>query len=376
MRYDRVAARLVRVGLGGLAVLACDGRSNDPGAGSVHGAAVEYILESPRVMVSAESELLAQPRDIAVDPVGRLYVLDRYRREVLVLSAEGELQGTIGRPGQGPGEFSDPLFLAVRGDSLLVYDYGRLITHVFSLEGAHLGQYHTPTFGVPTHMSFGADGWIAYSGLAVPPRGGLVALLDPSRQQQTVVGGLLSEHVIPPPDLLERVQRRELPDFMRNSALPILGPDGALWVFLQTEGVLQLLAKDASLAARVELRLPEMDAIKTAFFDWYASVGARDALHFFGFVETGLVAGGRLWLLWNMPPGRPGVITVHDETGALAARLSVRGTEDPGWSDSPPRRRFAVDLGRQRLYLMDQNALAISWVQLPSELSGQGSPAR
>ena len=313
------------VALGWLAGLACDSQSNDPGAGSVHGAAVEYVLESPRVIVSAEGELLAQPRDIAVDPAGRLYVLDRYRREVLVLSAEGELEGTIGRPGQGPGEFSDPLFLAVRGDSLHVYDYGRLVTHVFSLEGSHLGQYRTPTFGVPTHMSFGDDGRIAYSGLGVPPRGGLVALLDHSRQEQTVVGELLSEHVIPPRDLLERMQRRELPDFMRNSALPILAPNDALWVFLQTEGVLQLLGRDGSLAARVEFRLPEMDAIKTSFFDWYASVRARDVLRFFGFVESGIVAGGRLWLLWNTPPGRPGLITVHDETGALAARLSVRG---------------------------------------------------
>lgn len=48
------------------------------------------------------------PADLAVDAQGRRYVLDMGNHRIQVFSADGKFLKTIGRRGQGPGEFSAP----------------------------------------------------------------------------------------------------------------------------------------------------------------------------------------------------------------------------------------------------------------------------
>lgn len=348
-----------------VSLLACDAPGQND---SYREDVAEYVLEDPRTIITAEGGLLSRPREIAVDSVGRLYVLDRILNQVIVVSPEGEVVGTIGRPGGGPAEFTTPLFIAARNDGVHVFDFGQNQTKVFSPEGAYLRQYGTTTFGVPSHMSFGPSGRIAYAGFGVPRHGGVVAIRDTTSQQQSVMGALLREELVPPTDLLEVVHQRELPAFMRNSALPVFSSDGALWIFRQTEGVLQKFASDGSLLARTDLAVPEIDAIEDDFFDWYGEVRASDLLRFFNLVEAGTVLDGALWLLWNTPRDRPGLLTVHDDQGEITQRLVFSGFEGIEWSDRPPRRRFAVDRDRRRLYLMNQSALTISWIPLPEGL--------
>jgi sugar lactone lactonase YvrE len=50
-------------------------------------------------------ELFGSIYDVAVDPAGRIYVLDQQAQEVRVFDAEGAYLRTIGRKGGGPGEF-------------------------------------------------------------------------------------------------------------------------------------------------------------------------------------------------------------------------------------------------------------------------------
>src|SRR5690606_335515 len=62
---------------------------------------------------------------LASDGAGRLHVLDRAGRRVLVYDAEGRHLATYGRPGGGPGEIGSPSALAVGpGDSIWVADIG------------------------------------------------------------------------------------------------------------------------------------------------------------------------------------------------------------------------------------------------------------
>lgn len=57
-------------------------------------------------------ELFGALAAVEMDEEGRLFVLDRQAREVRVFDEAGQFQGVIGGPGQGPGEFSDPVGLA------------------------------------------------------------------------------------------------------------------------------------------------------------------------------------------------------------------------------------------------------------------------
>jgi len=71
--------------------------------------------------VDTEDENLAfhMPSGLALDAQGRLYVLDQGNNRVQVLDADGKYLRTIGRQGQGPGEFFMPNTLAFNNQGVL-----------------------------------------------------------------------------------------------------------------------------------------------------------------------------------------------------------------------------------------------------------------
>ncbi len=77
--------------------------------------------------------------DVAVDELGRLYVLDSRLQHLQVYSPGGLLLQTVDRPGRGPGEFLVPerLWLDDPG-RLYVLDRGNRRLSVFDVSGASL----------------------------------------------------------------------------------------------------------------------------------------------------------------------------------------------------------------------------------------------
>jgi hypothetical protein len=66
------------------------------------------------------------PWHVAAGPGGRVYLLDRAGRRILVLGAGGAAEDTLGRGGGGPGELMQPVAVAVSPDGTLgVWDQGR-----------------------------------------------------------------------------------------------------------------------------------------------------------------------------------------------------------------------------------------------------------
>ncbi|MCG6955961.1 MAG: 6-bladed beta-propeller [Gemmatimonadetes bacterium] len=77
---------------------------------------------------------------IAVDSRGRVFVLDDQAQEIRVFSAEGVHEATVGRRGEGPGEFTGAqTVLMGPGDTLLVPDRRSQRMNRFSPEGSFLG---------------------------------------------------------------------------------------------------------------------------------------------------------------------------------------------------------------------------------------------
>jgi hypothetical protein len=67
---------------------------------------------------------------------GRVVVADAGSSEIKVFGSDGELTQTIGRPGEGPGEFRRMSYFGrLPGDSLAVWDLGQARLTVFSPDG-------------------------------------------------------------------------------------------------------------------------------------------------------------------------------------------------------------------------------------------------
>ncbi len=92
--------------------------------------------------VPEDSEYFLQlPSSFALDPEGNYYLADLLGRIVFSWDAEGRFRRAIGKPGNGPGEFSffstggPQAYLGVAEDKLFVYDGGKRAILAFDFEG-------------------------------------------------------------------------------------------------------------------------------------------------------------------------------------------------------------------------------------------------
>ena len=118
-----------------------------------------------------------EPRGIAIHrPSGRLYVCDGPRSMVVILDKRGKVLGHIGKRGggRGPGEFSNPVQVAVTGDEVVVLDAGNSRFQVFDLQG-HFRR-ETPAVDADARSGLAAD------------QAGNVYITDPSVSQIEVFG--------------------------------------------------------------------------------------------------------------------------------------------------------------------------------------------
>ena len=96
----------------------------------------------PEVSIGAldgdEEYLLGAVAGLDVDADGRIYVVDRQAQNVRVFSADGEHLLTIGRGGEGPGEFHQPDQVRVTDDNRIVVRDAPWRFSVISKEGEYL----------------------------------------------------------------------------------------------------------------------------------------------------------------------------------------------------------------------------------------------
>lgn len=115
---------------------------------------------------------------VELDGDGNVYVFEGSVAEIRVYDPAGRRIGTIGRRGQGPGEFSGPVPFGVMGDSIWTFESGVNRLTLFDLEGKVLStgvadrvQVPLPTgIGLILPREPGADGlfhgafdWISFT---------------------------------------------------------------------------------------------------------------------------------------------------------------------------------------------------------------------
>lgn len=146
-----------------LLLAACTGDTDDRAATDE---VVTWTLEEDLRIDEEEDYFLGSVADVAVRSDGAVLVLDREEYHIKLISSEGKLLQTIGRQGEGPGEFQGPRqLLLARNDSLYVLDGARSL-YVFAPTS------YTPARTV--QLSGGPEGRRAPHELMVHPENGFL----------------------------------------------------------------------------------------------------------------------------------------------------------------------------------------------------------
>ncbi len=181
-RYSRMAA----LSLTALAMAACSG-----GGGSETASGRSGALDGPDVAINPQTEdvytvgalegeeweTFGNVSGLAFGEDGTLFMLDRDAGHIVVISPTGEFVRTIGRQGQGPGELTSPLGLALLpGDQVVVFDFSRQGFQVFGTDGEFIESVTlNPEDGLPGGVILPTpDGRVAtHGGIRLSFEGGL-----------------------------------------------------------------------------------------------------------------------------------------------------------------------------------------------------------
>jgi hypothetical protein len=330
-------------------------------------APAEVVIEGLAPLISDAVTDLSMPVGLEVDADGNVWIVDRRLSQVLVVAPDGTLLRTIGRDGEGPGEFRLPANVGVRGDRAFVHDNFHDV-QIFDMGGDYLDT--RPTTGrIFDSFDFTGDGGSVYSNNRVNAGGALVAVEGPGGEPIATLGEL------PFPEatdwdflaLRDELLGGTIPPALRNTALPVAAPDGSLWVLLQTEATLRRYAAGGALLAEAVFELPELEGMKEQYFEDFRSAQGSDVFFFPSMADDGFAIGERLLLLWGTVAGQPGLITVHDASGALAQRWLL--PELDSGAGGMVSLRLALDVPRRRLYVGVSDIATVFAVDLPEEVT-------
>lgn len=88
--------------------------------------------------------LLNRPFGFSMGDDSSFFILDGADKRVVVYSSDGRYSHSIGRPGDGPGEFRGPRYLTVYQDTVSVFDGSLQRVSLFNKDGAFIATASAP----------------------------------------------------------------------------------------------------------------------------------------------------------------------------------------------------------------------------------------
>jgi len=332
IRFDRVTLALVWT------LSACGGES-----ASLDSRPTETVLERLDTLVTTESALISHPTDIAVAPDGEVYVADYQSDRILRLNPREDLVQTIGRTGDGPGEFDGPTAVRATASAVWVVDRGNGRLQTLSRDGEYVSMAplgREVGTGLP---SIGPNGSLVVGTMG--SNSALAARLEPSTGEASGIGVPVVEPtaVFDITAIKDRISRGEIPDEFRNAVLVSEDRSGSIWMALQSQAEIRRFAPDGSSLWTLTVESEELDAMLADFFlrnEEEERPFAVIPLRYFDDIQN---VGEDLWVLLNTPPGRPATILQVSSDGRQVGSLIVPG--------APGANTLAFDAADSVLYL-------------------------
>ena len=114
------------------------GGGDDPGGADVTLAAATEDVYTVGAMEGEDWEIFGRIQSVDFDETGNLHIVDWQAKRVVVMGPDGSFLRTVGKPGEGPGEFSTLIGLVVlRDGSYAAITFGSI--HLFDADGEFTG---------------------------------------------------------------------------------------------------------------------------------------------------------------------------------------------------------------------------------------------
>ncbi|GEM_PF-1779461 len=219
-------------------------------------------------IVSTESALLGEPREIVSMDEKHLAVYDHAFKKIILFNSEGEKLDEFGKIGEGPGEWdsmSGAADLNFVSDLFFTNNRGRFLFDRYDRSGNHIVSISYPQYLNYSHKSLLAD-----NKLLVTTNGhenALAIVMDLNDEGNIIkrIGSPVAEYSEARNIEQERMKysNGEIPENDRNRALAAKGEDG-YFIFMNALGELRHYSKDGELLFQEEI--PEK--IKDSVFDY------------------------------------------------------------------------------------------------------------
>lgn len=317
----RIATRSLLVILA-LLLPGCAGSGDAPAGAPDQEAAFEQVLEGAvDTVVSTESGLLASAADLGLTREGTLLVLDAGSHSLHVIHPEGSHLRTVGRMGAGPGEFSSPSSLAVRGDTVLVVDSRNGRLQSIALDGTPLASRPLPP-GYPPAVA--AAGWFVVPTLGIDSILARIHTADGTRGPEIgEIHGTISR-MIDMNALKEEIREGGVPTIFLNTARARTAGDSTVWLTVPARGLVERYGLSGERHAALTLDDPGFDGVRADFIERNAVAEPMAA------VPLDLILDARpvddhLWVLLGRPPGDGARIAVFSPSGEVEGVLDLPG---------------------------------------------------
>ena len=134
------------------------GGGDDPGGADVTLAAATEDVYTVGAMEGEDWEIFGRIQSVDFDEKGNLHIFDRQADRVVVVGGDGGFVRTVGKSGEGPGEFSSLIGLAVlRDGSYAAISFGSI--HLFDTNGEFTGTVPADaSTGIPMQAQALPDG--------------------------------------------------------------------------------------------------------------------------------------------------------------------------------------------------------------------------
>jgi hypothetical protein len=301
------------------------------------------ITGEPETIITMASGLIGSVNDMLVATDGRVYVADAQANVIHVVGSDGEMARTIGRAGQGPGEFNRPTNLSQKGDTLRVVDWQNGRLQMLSMNGEPVSTVRLER--TPWPPVFGPTGLVVNPTVGFAGDTTLAVIRSADFTERARIGRTMgtSPNPVNMAAMREQIRDGEVPPIMLNTAEVDLDASGSVWLTVAARASVEQFDDSGRRRWALQVDDPDFEDLRRRFFTENAAAEPMQmfALRYF---LNAQVVGTDLWLLLGQSERSAAVIRVVRSNGSLGERMefaNVSGVD-----------RFAVDTERRLVYFV------------------------